>query len=468
MKEQGRAWMTRGSALALAGVVGAGWALAAGQPLPPPCSNPLPAGPVLHQFDGASQLDRFGHSVAFGDVNGDGVADIIVGAIIGTRAKSGVIDRAGYVKVFDGVNPATVLHTFNGYHEGDAFGWRVAAGDVNGDGKADVVVTALRFDLTRRVANVGRITIFDGPSGAVIRTIDGETSTEQLGEALALADVNGDGKADLFAGAWAFDPAGGAGRGTNKNNGIVRLYDGATGEVLYRRIGTERAEGIQDEMGRAIAFGDVDGDGVLDVALGAGGGPGYVEVMQGPAYTNRLYLFRGDLSVGNEDQFGRALAIADLDGDGKGEIIAGAHVGDGGGIGDSGWVRVFDGATGTIVHQFNGTASPDHFGARIATGDVNGDGQTDVIVGAEFGTLPGTPPGSGYVRVHDGASGAVLTEVNGSCDFADQFNGDHLGFSLAVHDVNRDGKVNILTGAPDGDSIGLLDNGFVRLYQDLF
>jgi hypothetical protein len=461
---RGFTWRWAG-AVALAGVLGTGPAFA-GAPLPPLCTNPLSAGPVLHQFDGASTLDRFGYSVAFGDVNGDGAADMIVGAVIGTRAKSGAINRAGYVKVFDGTNPATVLYTFNGYHDADAFGWRVAAGDVNGDGKADVVVTALRFDLSRRMSDIGRITIFDRATGTVFRTIDGETSTEQLGEALALVDVNGDGKAELFAGAWAFDPAGGAGRGTNKNNGIVRLYDGATGAVLYTRIGTERAEGIQDEMGRAIAFGDVDGDGVLDVALGAGGGPGYVEVMQGPAYTNRLHLFRGDLSVGNEDQFGRTLAIADLNGDGKGEIIAGAHVGDGGGLGDSGWVRVFDGATGTIVHQFNGTASPDHFGIRVATGDVNGDGQTDVIVGAEWGTLPGTPPGSGYVRVHDGATGAVLAEVNGSCDFADQFNGDHLGFSLAVHDVNGDGKVNILAGAPDGDAGGLLDAGFVRLYQD--
>jgi hypothetical protein len=63
------------------------------------------------------------------------VADIIVGAISGTRAKSGAIGRPGYVKVFDGANPATVLHTFNGYHAGDGFGWRVAAGDMNGMAK---------------------------------------------------------------------------------------------------------------------------------------------------------------------------------------------------------------------------------------------------------------------------------------------------------------------------------------------
>ena len=296
----------------------------------------------------------------------------------------------------------------------------------------------------------------------MIRTHDGEVGTEQLGESLALADVNGDGKADLFAGGWAYDPAGGAGRGTNKNNGIVRLYDGATGSVLYTRIGTERAEGIQDEMGRAIAFGDVDGDGVLDVALGAGGGPGYVEVMQGPAYTNRLYLFRA--TCRSETRTSSAARSQSPISTGTARVrssraptwatAAGSGIRAGSGSSTA--------TTGEIVHQFNGTASPDHFGVRVATGDVNGDGQTDVIVGAEWGTLPGTPPGSGYVRVHDGASGAVLAEVNGSCDFADRFNGDHLGLSLAVHDVNGDGKVNILTGAPDGDSSGLLDNGYVR------
>jgi hypothetical protein len=215
-------------------------------------------------------------------------------------------------------------------------------------------------------------------------------------------------------------------------------------------------------MGRAVAFGDVDGDGRLDLILGAGGGPGYVEVVSGADFSTRLYLFRGDLSVGNEDQFGRAVAVADLNGDGKAEVIAGAHVGDGGGLGDSGWVRVFDGATGAVLFQFNGTGARDHFGESVAVGDVDGDGQLDVIAGAEWGTLAGVPPGAGYVRAFDGATGDVLLEVHGSCD------SDHLGTSVAVHDVDGTGRVNVLAGAPDGDASARLDNGYVRLYQDAF
>jgi hypothetical protein len=280
----------------------------------------------------------------------------------------------------------------------------LAAGIAHGAGRPlpPPCTTALRAGSSRSLADQGRILIFSGADGifsgadvSLIRRIDGEKATEQLGESLALADVNGDGYADLPAGAWSYDPGAG---GTNKNNGIVRLYDGFTGDVLFERIGTERAEGIQDEMGRAVVFGDVNGDGELDLILGAGGGPGYVEVISGADFSTRLHLFRGDLSIGNEDQFGRAVAAADLNGDGKAEVIAGAHVGDGGGLGDSGWVRVFDGATGTVLFQFNGTRAQDHFGKSVAVGDVNGDGRLDVIVGTEWGTMAGFPPGAPLAR----------------------------------------------------------------------
>jgi hypothetical protein len=270
-------------------VLAAALAHGAGPPLPPPCTTPPPSGPI--QVNGSAALDRLGHAVAFGDVDGDGTADLIVGAPIGTRAKSGSIDRPGYVRVYDGTDPTRVLYTFTGDAAGDQFGWRVASGDVDGDGQADVVVAAPRRETSRGLEDQGRIWIFSGATGALIRHIDGLTKTEQLGESLALSDVTGDGKAELLAGAWSYDP--GSGGGTNKNNGIVRLYDVATGDVLFEWVGTERDEGIQDEMGRAVAFGDVDGDGELDLILGAGGGPGYVEVISGADRSTRLHLFRG-------------------------------------------------------------------------------------------------------------------------------------------------------------------------------
>jgi hypothetical protein len=444
---------------ALAGSIAAS-AQGPGRPLPPPCTTPLPPGPIVAQLEGAAALDQLGWSVALGDVSGDGTADVIVGAVQAAGNQSTTGSGIGYVRVYNGASPRELILERTGEAADDRFGWRVAAGDVDGDGRADIVVSAPRADTSRRIADTGRIYIFSGLDGSLIRRIDGLAKTEQLGESLALADLNGDGKAELLAGAWSFDPGAG---GTNKNNGIVRLYDGATGTVAFQRIGTERAEGIQDEMGRAVAFADVSGDGKLDLILGAGGGPGYVEVIDGADLATRLYLFRGDQSVGNEDQFGRALAAADLNGDGKAEIVAGAHVGDGAGLGDSGWVRIFDGATGAILRQLNGTTAGDHFGRSVAVGDVNGDLRLDVIAGAEWGRPTGfASSGWGYVRAFDGTSGANVLEFAGSCQH------DHLGTSLAVGDVDGNGKANILAGAPDGDASGLLDNGYARLYLDTF
>lgn len=432
-------------------------AYGAGRPLPPPCTSPAPPGPIIFQWNGTSLQDQFGYSVAFGDVNGDGKADVVIGAPNGVGDAAGT--RTGYVRVFNGANLSQMLYQFNGQAGGDRFGWRVAIGDVSGDGRADVVSTAPGAETSPRLTRQGRILVFSGVDGTLIGRIDGVRKTEELGESVALRDINGDGKAEILAGAWSYDP--GLGGAANKNNGIVRLYDGATGAVLFQRIGTERAEGIQDEMGRAVAFGDVNGDGKLDLILGAGGGTGYVEVWSGSDLTTRLYLFRGDLGVGNEDQFGRALASADLNGDGKEEVVAAAAVGDGGGLGDSGWIRVFDGATGAILMQLNGTAAGDHLGRSVAVGDVNGDGQVDVIGGAEWATSGGIS-GAGYVRAFDGRTEARLLEFDGSCP------NDHLGFSAAAFDVDGNGKVNVLAGTDAGDGGGILDNGYARLFQDTF
>jgi hypothetical protein len=124
-------------------------------------------------------------------------------------------------------------------------------------------------------------------------------------------------------------------------------------------------------MGRGVAFGDVNGDGTKDVVLGAGSGTGadyggFVWVFDGTNLSKRLYSFTdGKSHVKPEQNFGFAVAAADVNGDGKAEIIRGAYRGQTGPLRTdptTGYVRVFNGADGSLLYQLNGEASGEEFG----------------------------------------------------------------------------------------------------------
>ncbi len=286
-----------------------------------------------------------------------------------------------------------------------------------------------------------------------------------MGESLALADVNGDGKAELLAGAWSYDPGGGA--APTRTTGSSGSTTARRARSSSRGSATERAEGIQDEMGRAVAFGDVNGTAMLDSRWAPAAGPATSRSSAAPAYTvdRRRYLVpRRSLAWATRTSSGAPWRSADLNGDGKGEVIAGAHVGDGGGLGIAAGSASSTAPPGhRILHQFNGTASQDHFGKSGRGGRRERRRGPDVIIGAEWGTVEGFPPGAGYVRgfkglTAEGLTDEVLLEVHGSCD------SDHLGTSVAVRPVDGTDQVNILAGAPDGDADAKLDNGYIRLY----
>jgi hypothetical protein len=288
-----------------------------------------------------------GVRVATGDVTGDGTDDVVVAPGPGGGPE---------VKVYDGATGA-VVRDFFAYDPGFRGGVNVAVGDVNGDGKADVVTGT-------GVGGGPHVEVFDGATGGLLENFFAYEPSFRGGVNVAAGDVNGDGKADIVTGT-------GAGGGPR-----VQVFDGASGAEVDDFFAYD--PGVR--TGVTVAAGDVTGDGRADIVTGAGfgGGPA-VEMFDGatgdPIAGFFAYDpgFRGGVAVGVV-RAGGADAIL---------VAPGPSVG--------GFVELFDGATGALVGAFQ--PFPD-FQGGIATGQ--GAATPATPFGTTFAGLaprpPATPP----------------------------------------------------------------------------
>jgi hypothetical protein len=285
-------------------------------------------------------------------------------------------------------------------------------------------------------------------------TLPGQSVGERPGAALAeLGDVDGDGVSDFAVGAPAaplVDPD-----GRSQPAGMVRVYSGASGLLLQ----SFSAQVAYERYGAALAgVGDADGDGLADLAIGAplaAGARGRIELRSAASGA----LLWSLLGAEDGEQLGAALAaVGDLDGDGVAELAVGATGASQGGF-LAGAVRLLAGSSGVQLWRLEGQPF-EQLGSALAGGaDVDGDGIPDLAIGSPFGDEAAF--NAGRVDLRRGSDGAWINSLLG------QASGELFGYEVKlVTDASGDGRADVLAVAPSADGTGL-DSGVARLMAGL-
>ena len=264
----------------------------------------------------------FGSALAMGDADGDGKADLLVGA---NRQEVGGKADQGRAYLFSGATGA-LLRTFSSPNPqaGAFFGASVAMGDSDGDGKADLLVSASGEDVGVTDTGEGRAYLFSGTTGALLRTLDPPNPQEGagFGGELAMGDADGDGRADFLVAASGEDVGG------NLDQGRAYLFSGATGALL-RTLDSPNPQ-ADAFFGDSLAMGDTDSDGRADLLVGV-----LFEDVGGNLDQGRAYLFSGStgallatLDTPNPQQealFGDSLDMGGAAGNGRADIVVSAN-----------------------------------------------------------------------------------------------------------------------------------------------
>jgi hypothetical protein len=481
------------------------------------------------RLDGVTTADYSGNSVsAAGDINGDGVDDLIIGSFgadpNGNRSGSVHVILGRRTGGFASAIDLSSLDGSNGFRldgaaAGDEAGYSVAAaGDINGDGVDDLIIGARGVDLngnnsgsaylvfgrsTSGFEPVISLSALDGSSGF---RVDGVAAGDASGLAVSAAgDINHDGIDDLMIGAWGTDTtasnAGSSyvvfGRSASGFNSAISLSS-LNGSNGFRLDGV----GSFDRAGVAVAAaGDINGDGIDDLTIGAYGtnqngidsGSTYVVFGRGKAgFSSAINLsslngstgFRLD-GVAPRDYSGQSVSGAgDINGDGVDDLLIGALGADPNGERSGSSYVVFGRSTGAFASviglssldgstgfRLDGIATDDDSGRCVSgAGDVNGDGVDDLIIGAFRADPNGSYSGSSYVvfgRTSAFASAINLSSLDGSTGFRLEgaAEGDQSGRSVsAAGDVNHDGVDDLIIGAYRADPNGNLSGSSYVLF----
>jgi hypothetical protein len=390
-----------------------------------------------YKLVGESIKDYAGHSVSSaGDVDGDGLDDVLVGASLdddgGGSAGAAYIILGSSLGTSSTIDLSSADYKLVGEASSDYAGVSVSsAGDVDGDGLDDVMVGAYGDDDGGSYAGAAYIIL--GSSLGTSSTIDlsnadyklvGESPAAFAGDSSvsSAGDVDGDGLDDVLVGAWG-DDDGGSRAGAayiilGSSLGTSSTIDLSIAD--YKLVG----ESADDRAGRSVSSaGDVDGDGLDDVLVGAfynneGGmnaGVAYIILGSSLGTSSTIELSNADYKLVGEsygDFVGRSVSSAgDVDGDGLDDVLVGAYGADDGGA-NSGAAYIILGSslgTNSTIDLFNadyklvGESSEDLAGFSVSSaGDVDGDGLDDVLVSAGSDDDGGTDAGAAHLILTGG------------------------------------------------------------------
>lgn len=361
------------------------------------------------------------------------------------------------------------------------------AGDVNGDGIDDIVIGAWGFDDDRGKVEIvfGRP---DMPSGIDLATdadvtIYGVDVGDSCGYCLdSSGDVNGDGIDDLVIGAWTAEPAGYA-------SGEAYVVYGSRDLPATIDLSTEAdvlitSKSAENYLGHALCTGgDVNADGVDDIVIGA-----YGARRNGQARVGETYVIYGRadlpalipasdadvtiLGIDFEDASGHSISLGDVSGDGVDDIVIGAY----GALDHTGQTYVVYGgpslpATVDLADAdvtITGETEYDYCGHCVScAGDVNGDGVADIAIGA-FGADPGGMSGAGvtYVVLGGDLPAAVDLGVDADARIEGPQSPDHCGLAVTcASDIDGDGLDDVAVGAPWASPDDLASAGAAAVFR---